>query len=76
MHINVGRLTNRLFNPIWHGRRGGAFLSPCPCWIRFFQLIFFQKFPNFFGGKNLQQSGYFDTLSSLLSLIKVVPWRL
>jgi hypothetical protein len=51
-------------------------LSPCPCWIRFCPLIFFQKFPNFFGGKNLYQSGYFDTQPSPLSPIKVVPWRL
>ena len=34
---------------------------------------FFQKFPNFFGGKNWHESGYFDTLPSSLSLIKVVP---
>ena len=31
----------------------------------------FQKFPNFFGGENWHQSGYFDTLPSSLSLIKV-----
>ena len=30
----------------------GILLSPCPFWIRFCQLIFFQKFPNFFGGLN------------------------
>ena len=46
----------------------GILLSPCPFWIRFCQLNFFQKFPNFFGGENWHQSGYFD---SSLSLIKV-----
>ena len=25
-----------------------TFLSPCPCWIRFCRLNFFQNFPNFF----------------------------
>ena len=54
----------------------GILLSPCPIWIRFCQLIFFQKFPNFFGGENWHQSGYFDTLSSSWSFIKVAPWGL
>ena len=35
--------------------------------------FFFQKFPNFFGGENLHQPGYFDTLPSSLSLIKIAP---
>ena len=30
----------------------GNILSPCPCWIKFCQQNFFQKFPNFFGGEN------------------------
>ena len=46
------------------------------CWIRFFQLNFFQKFPNSFGGENWDKSGYFDTLPSSLSLIKDAPWLL
>ena len=39
-------------------------------------LLFFQKFQNIFGGEDLHQLGYFDTLPSLLSLIKIVLWRL
>jgi hypothetical protein len=35
-----------LINPVL------AFLSLCFCYIRFCQLIFFQKFPNSFGGEN------------------------
>ena len=35
---------------------------------------FFQKFPNFFGGENWHQLGYFDTLPRTVSLIKVAPW--
>ena len=41
------RLYSRKFLTLF-GTGGGAFLSPCPCWIRFCQLNFFQKFPNFF----------------------------
>ena len=63
-----------MINPIWHGR--GYFYPLVLFWLRFCQLIFFQKFPNFFGGENLHQLGYFDTQPSSLSLIKVVPWRL
>ena len=37
---------------------------------------FFQKFPNSFGWENWDQLGYFDTLPSSLSLIKVAPWLL
>ena len=36
------------------------------CLIKFFQLNFFQKFPNSFGGENWDKSGYFDTLPSSL----------
>ena len=55
---------------------GVIFLSPCHFWIRFCQLNFYQKFPNFFGGENWHQSDYFDTLLSSLSLIKsVLMWR-
>ena len=35
---------------------------------------FFQKFPYFFKGENWDQSSYFDTLPSSLSLTKVAPW--
>ena len=34
------------FNPNWH--EGGHFPPPCPFWIKFCQLNFYQKFPNFF----------------------------
>mgnify|MGYP006903911528 CR=1 FL=1 len=34
---------------------------------------FFSKFPNFLGGENWDQSGYFDTLPSSLSLTKIAP---
>ena len=33
------------FNPNWH--EGGHFQPPCPIWIRFCQLEFYQKFPIF-----------------------------
>ena len=35
------------FNPNWH--EGGP---SCPFWTTFCQLNFYQKFPNFFGGRN------------------------
>ena len=34
-------------------REGGHFPPPCPFWIRFCQLNFYQKFLNFFGGQTL-----------------------
>ena len=34
-----------LVNPNWH--EGGHFPPPCPFWIRFCQLNFYQKFPIF-----------------------------
>ena len=55
-------------NPVWHG--DDIFIP-----LSLLDQIF-QKFPNFFGGEKLYQSGYFDTLLSSLSLIKVVVWRL
>ena len=39
-----------MFNPNWH--EAGHFPPPCPFWIKFCQLNFYQKFPNFFGGEN------------------------
>ena len=36
--------------------------------------VFSQNFPNFFGGENWDQLGYFDTLTSSLSLKKVAYW--
>ena len=33
------------FDPNWH--EGGHFPARCPCWIRFCQLNFYQKLPNF-----------------------------
>ena len=59
-----------------HLAQGGTFLSPCSCWIRFCQLNLFQKLTNFFKGENLHQLGYFETLPSSLSLIKVVPLKM
>ena len=46
-------------------------LSPCPFWIGFCQLNFYQKYPNYFGGENCHQSGLFDTLPSWMGLIKI-----
>ena len=34
-----------MFNPNWH--EAGHFPPPCPFWIRFCQLKFYKKFPNF-----------------------------
>ena len=39
-----------LLTPI--GMRQGIFTSPCPFWVEFCQLNFYQKFPNFFEGEN------------------------
>ena len=46
------QLKNRklLINPNRH--EGGHFGAPCPFWIRFSPLNFYQKFLNFFGGEN------------------------
>ena len=53
--------------------RGDTFISSS-FWIRFCQLIFLSKL---FEGENWHQSGYFDTLPSLLSPLKFAPrWRL
>ena len=35
-----------IVNPNWH--EGGHFPPPCPFWMRFCQLNFYQKFPTFF----------------------------
>ena len=43
-----GALQYLLLNPLW---RGGILLSPCPFWIGFCQLNFYQNFPNFFRGE-------------------------
>ena len=40
--------STKSFNPNW--QEAVHFSPPCPFWIRFCQLIFQQKFPNFFGG--------------------------
>ena len=55
----------------WH--EAGHFPSPCHFWIRFCQLSFHRLFSNFFGGENWHESGWFDTLSSSLILIKGAP---
>ena len=55
LHIFV---SSRAMNLLWKketqiGMREGTF-HPCPFWIRFCQLISYQKTPNFFEGKNWQ----------------------
>ena len=74
------------YNNHWVGQLKWVWLyqNPIPCinhnWhfpplllfgSDFVSWFFYQKVLNFFGSKNWHQSGYFDTLSSLLSLIKV-----
>ena len=56
---------------------GGYFYPLVLFGLDFVSWILYQKFPNFFGGENWHQSGWFDTLpSSTLSLIKLAPrWR-
>ena len=43
--------------------------TPCPFWIRFCLLIFYQTFPNFFGGENWRQSYWFDRVALKMSII-------
>ena len=54
------------------GMRGDTFIS-----LTFFDQIlsaeFLSKISKLFEGKNWHQSGYFDTLPSLLSVLKVDP---
>ena len=57
------------------GMRGDTFIS-----LSFLDQIlsadFLSKLSKLFEGENLHQAGYFDTLPSLLSLLKVAPrWR-
>ena len=54
---------------------GGTFLSPCPCWIRFCQLIFFfSKFSNFL--EVIIDISQVILAPSSLSLKKVAAWWL
>ena len=60
-------------NPDWH--EGWYFYLLVIFWSDFVSW-FFIKLSKLFKGENLHQSGYFDTLPSLLSLLKVAPkWR-
>ena len=56
------------FNPNWH--EAGFFPFLVLFGSYFWQLNFYKKIPNFCGGGNWHQSGWFDTLPSSLSLIK------
>ena len=41
--------------------------------LSFLDQNFYQKFPNFYGGENWHQSGWFETLISSLNLMKKCP---
>ena len=57
------------------GMREGTF-HPLPFLDQILSADFLSKLSKLFEVENWHQSGYFNTLSSLLSLLKVVPrWR-
>ena len=67
-------LSTLCFNSVWYGT--GHFYPYVFVRSDFVSWFFFQKYPNSFKGENWDQLGYFDTLPSTLSLIKVAAWLL
>ena len=51
----------------------GIILSPCSLWIRYCQLIFFQKFPNFFWKWKLTSIRLFSHLAHFIESDKSCP---
>ena len=68
--IFTSLLIHLIIYPVWH--RWGHFY-PLLLYESDFVSWFFPKIPNFLGGENWYQLGYFDTLHNSLSLLKVAP---